>query len=791
MNIIIPIGGKGERFRERFDVPKPFIPVFEKEMLRYVLDYLVFDPEDRVFIIYYNLDEGWLRKITHSYNACLISIDKQTKGAAETIALGLEAIRAHTTHKKCVLLDCDTFYTVDVLSLYRKQDLNAVFYTCNTDVKPIFSYIQLDAQSNITRIVEKDKISDYANTGIYCFQDLDELLFYATQVVCKEFTFQGEYYTSCIIHQMIQDGLSFVGIPLDTKYVFNLGTPDQLDAYIQQTFLMLFDLDGTLIQSDDIYFNVLQQILSKYRLELSQELFEEYIQGQNDYNALAQLFPSCYSKILSDFSALKDELFCKHLETHKQLKVVPGALEFIEQVRLKGYKIAIVTNCNRPVAEAILDYLGITRWVDILVIGNECKKTKPDPEPYLQAIRYFRSSSSKAIIFEDSKAGIRSACHSFPCCVVGITTSYSPEQLLQLGAQQVINDYYEVEWDKLSTFRCNAYELAKWIKQSCPVVQSVIINEEKLKGGFISDVIGVQLETDEGILQCVLKLENKEPSFLSQMANDLDLYEREYYFYEQLSKFVPVEYPKFYGIIYNDEYQRIGILMQNLNVEEYRLNLNLNNEKIDVALRVIDRLAKLHAKFWGLPLAESFKDLKTNQSFVSWPTFVLQRWPLFEEKWKDHLTVDQLQLGQNIVNQFQKIQTQLSTGALTLCHGDVKSANIFYRVVSDGYEPVFIDWQYILHGKGVQDLVFFMIESFEPQTMRHYKKIFKDYYYVKLLEYGVQHYNKDDYNRDFELAGQYFPFFVAMWFGSLEKSELVDPNFPFFYIQKLFYFYSI
>ncbi|NBP57738.1 hypothetical protein EBU71_14630 [bacterium] len=230
MNIIIPIGGKGERFRERFDVPKPFIPVFEKEMLRYVLDYLVFDPEDRVFIIYYNLDEGWLRKITHSYNACLISIDKQTKGAAETIALGLEAIRAHTTHKKCVLLDCDTFYTVDVLSLYRKQDLNAVFYTCNTDVKPIFSYIQLDAQSNITRIVEKDKISDYANTGIYCFQDLDELLFYATQVVCKEFTFQGEYYTSCIIHQMIQDGLSFVGIPLDTKYVFNLGTPDQLDA---------------------------------------------------------------------------------------------------------------------------------------------------------------------------------------------------------------------------------------------------------------------------------------------------------------------------------------------------------------------------------------------------------------------------------------------------------------------------------------------------------------------------------------------------------------------------------
>ena len=48
--------------------------------------------------------------------------------------------------------------------------------------------------------------------------------------------------------------------------------------------------------------------------------------------------------------------------------------------------------------------------------------------------------------------------------------------------------------------------------------------------------------------------------------------------------------------------------------------------------------------------------------------------------------------------------------------------------------PYFIDWQYICIGKGVQDLVFFMIESFEIDTINKYKNIFKYYYYIKLIE---------------------------------------------------------
>ena len=53
MNILIPLGGKGERFSKNgYTQPKPLIPIFEKCMIEYVLDNLVLSNDDKLFIIY-------------------------------------------------------------------------------------------------------------------------------------------------------------------------------------------------------------------------------------------------------------------------------------------------------------------------------------------------------------------------------------------------------------------------------------------------------------------------------------------------------------------------------------------------------------------------------------------------------------------------------------------------------------------------------------------------------------------------------------------------------------------
>jgi hypothetical protein len=59
-----------------------------------------------------------------------------------------------------------------------------------------------------------------------------------------------------------------------------------------------------------------------------------------------------------------------------------------------------------------------------------------------------------------------------------------------------------------------------------------------------------------------------------------------------------------------------------------------------------------------------------------------------------------------------------------------------------------------------------------------------------LIQNGITNYSKEEYEEDFKNASYYFPFFVAIWFGTLNEDELIDKNFPSEFINKLFYFYT-
>jgi len=794
MNIIIPIGGKGERFlKHGYKESKPLIPILGKPMIFYVLDNLNISDKDSVFIIYYKNDTLKNAVLEKYPNINFIEIDFQTKGASETIYEGLKKIK--TQNKKTMLFDCDTFYTQDVIHMYRNIDDNAVFYVKTEDKNPIFSYIEFDENDQINKIAEKVKISDNANTGIYCFNDINKLFDYSKIVVENNITFNNECYTSCIIDKMIQDKNNFKAIQLDSKNVFNLGTPEQVQHYIDNTFLFLFDLDGTLVLSEHIYFEVWKEILKEYNIDLTQDIFKQNISGNTDDCVIKKILPIYQDKdSCKEISKKKDDLF---IEKIAKITLIEGAEKTLKYIKLHGHKIALVTNCNRRVSEKILEYLKLSQYFEFIVVGNECDMPKPYPDPYKKAIELFDSRNDKAIIFEDSKTGLLSAYSVSPRCIIGIETNYSSDELLQNFANITRRNFLDFipfcisNDDKTFSIGMNViynyYEtniIKKYIKNSINIdINNIKIGNIKLKGGFISDVIDIKLYTNSGIVNCVGKMENKKENFLTQMSHNLDLYNREYYFYKHLSQKVPIETPKCYGIIKDENDKNIGLLLENMN--QHKLNLNLNEEDMNVSLKIIENIAKMHSVFWNKN--QNLK--KNNESEFDTKYFIRSKIGVFKEKWKNVLTEEQLNIADYICENIVDIENNLSDKNLTLCHGDVKSANLFYKIDGESYEPIFIDWQYIVFGKGVQDLVFFMIESFDIEKMKTYKQIFKEYYYTKLIENGVTNYSKEDYEKDFINASYYFPFFVAIWFGTLNEDELIDKKFPTEFIEKMFHFY--
>lgn len=268
MNIIIPLGGLGDLFKkDGYTTPKPLINIFGKPMISYVIDSIYLKENDQLIIIYNKeLNNHSFDKILKNRyeNITLIELNKQTEGAVETILIGLNEINKDFLNNKSVLLDCDTFYHIDILSIYRNQNDNAIFSFKDIHDKPIFSYIKINESNNIVDIKEKIKISEYANTGCYCFNDTNILKKYCEIIINKNIREKNEFYTSCLIKEMLNDNYNFISNIIEYQDFSCVGTPIQLKIYCSMNLnnnknkkRFCFDLDNTLVTSPYIKNNYL------------------------------------------------------------------------------------------------------------------------------------------------------------------------------------------------------------------------------------------------------------------------------------------------------------------------------------------------------------------------------------------------------------------------------------------------------------------------------------------------------------------------------------------------------
>lgn len=259
MNIVIPIGGVGQRFKDAgYQFPKPLINVLGKPMLYHVLKNLKVESSDTIWIIYNNsLKEFNFEILIKFYfpklNLKFKSLNFVTKGAVETVMSLLSEFNEYELAKPMLLLDCDTFYQDDIISKYKlSTNKNLIYYFNDSFTDPIYSYIETTNDGNVINIKEKQKISDKANTGAYGFESGDLFRKYALKL--SKHT--SELYTSYVYSEMIKDSINIFSIQVDS---FNcVGTPIQLESFCSkhteytEPLRICFDIDNTLVTYPNI-----------------------------------------------------------------------------------------------------------------------------------------------------------------------------------------------------------------------------------------------------------------------------------------------------------------------------------------------------------------------------------------------------------------------------------------------------------------------------------------------------------------------------------------------------------
>jgi capsule biosynthesis phosphatase len=256
MNIIIPIGGIGKRFiDDGYIMPKPLIKALGKSVLSWNLENLKPDTHDTIHIVYreefdiYNFKDVILNEF-RNYKFKFIQLKNDTGGSAETVLCALDVMGENELTELTVVIDSDNFYNDDIIGICKKNNENLIFFTNDTDEKPIYSYIQIN-DNIVTDIKEKEKISDNACVGAYCFKTAKILRDSIKSVMVNGIKQKNEYYISSIYSHLISENVIVKSHGIEN---FNcLGTPNQLKSFSSDIntekvkYRFCFDIDNTLV----------------------------------------------------------------------------------------------------------------------------------------------------------------------------------------------------------------------------------------------------------------------------------------------------------------------------------------------------------------------------------------------------------------------------------------------------------------------------------------------------------------------------------------------------------------
>jgi HAD superfamily hydrolase (TIGR01509 family) len=208
---------------------------------------------------------------------------------------------------------------------------------------------------------------------------------------------------------------------------------------------LLFDLDGTLAETDSLHLPTWVDVLRPYGIEVDEEFYKARISGRSNFKIVEDLLPDLSAEEGRGLADAKEASFRER--TH-ELEPLPGLVDFMQEAKRRGLSMVLVTNAPEENVEALLLALELGDFFDEIVLSDEVGHVKPDPAPYEAALAKLGVVPEEALAFEDSTSGIASAVGA-DVQTVGIASTQTPETLEEAGAFMVAEDFTDPELIKL------------------------------------------------------------------------------------------------------------------------------------------------------------------------------------------------------------------------------------------------------------------------------------------------------------------------------------------------------
>lgn len=206
----------------------------------------------------------------------------------------------------------------------------------------------------------------------------------------------------------------------------------------------IFDLDGVIVDTAKYHFRAWKRLAEQLGIEFN-ERDNERLKGVSRMASLEIILELGGMQLSQErkeyFATHKNRWYNEYIDKMKPDELLPGSIEFINEVKNAGILVAIGSaSKNTPL---ILERVGIHDMFDAIADGNIVSKAKPDPEVFLKAAEMLNTNPSKCVVFEDAVAGIQAARNAGMLCI-GIGSA----QILK-EADMVVRGLNEMSLEKL------------------------------------------------------------------------------------------------------------------------------------------------------------------------------------------------------------------------------------------------------------------------------------------------------------------------------------------------------
>ena len=201
----------------------------------------------------------------------------------------------------------------------------------------------------------------------------------------------------------------------------------------------LFDLDGTLFDTENQYTVFWGKTCRQYRPDIPG--LEYKIKGTTLVQIFDRYFPD--PQVQAEIKRGLDAW-----EAQMSYDWIPGALEFVADIKRHGVKCAIVTSSNMNKMRSVVAQLpDFNSLFDRVLTAEDFTASKPAPDCYLLGAKIFGCSTDECVVFEDAFSGLQAGMSS-GIFTVGVSTYNTPEQIRD-KCHLVIPDFTVLSYDRM------------------------------------------------------------------------------------------------------------------------------------------------------------------------------------------------------------------------------------------------------------------------------------------------------------------------------------------------------